>query len=65
MSLRLFEESFIKEIFLSLFIYYFGERQSEWGRGRERGESETPKQAHTVSTEPYAGLKLTNCEIMT
>ena len=34
--------------------------------GAERGGGErTPSRLHTVSTEPDAGLNLTNCEIMT
>ena len=36
------------------------ESEHEQGRGRER---ENPKQA--VSAEPEAGLRPTNCEIMT
>ena len=39
--------------------------ESEWKRGRERGRQKIPSRLRTVSTEPYAGLELTNCEIMT
>ena len=54
-----------------MFIYLFlREKESEHklGRGREREgdtESEAGSRLHSVSTEPYAGLKPTNCEIMT
>ena len=39
----------------------------EQGRGREGGdtESEAGSRLRAVSTEPDAGLELTNCEIMT
>ena len=41
----------------------------EQGRGRREKETQNPKQApgseQEVSTEPDAGLKPTNCEIMT
>ena len=48
---------------------YFWERETEhkWGRGREREgdtESEAASRLWAVSTEPGAGLKPTNCEIM-
>ena len=61
-------------VFLSLWIYFERERERERvpGRGRERGERERerereriPSSLRTVSTEPDAGLELTNCEIMT
>ena len=44
------------------------ERQSLSGRGAERQgetESEADSRFWDVSTEPYAGLEVTNCEIMT
>ena len=44
------------------------ERQSVSRGGAERGgdtESEAGSRLRAVSTEPDAGLKLTNCEIMT
>ena len=44
------------------------ERQSMNGEGAEREgdkESEAGSRLQAVSTEPDAGLKLTNCEIMT
>ena len=37
------------------------ERETERQKGRERN----PKQAHAISTEPDAGLDLTNSEIVT
>ena len=37
----------------------------EQGRGREKGRERVPSRLHTVSTEPDAGPKLTNREIMT
>ena len=55
------------------------ERKRMQGRGRERGEGgreggreeererereRIPSRLHTVSTEPNAGLELTNCRIM-
>ena len=53
-------------------IIYFWERERETeyeqGRGREReGDTETEASSRlwAVSTEPDAGLKLTNCEITT
>ena len=56
-----------------MFIY-FGEREREHmracmsGGGAEREgdtESKTGSRPQAVSTEPDAGLKLTDCEIMT
>ena len=47
-----------------LFIYL--EREHKQGRGRERkGEREYQVNSELISTEPDAGLDLTNCEIMT
>ena len=37
----------------------------KWGRGREREKERIPSRLQAVSAEPDAGLKLTNCEIMT
>ena len=34
------------------------QRQSEWGRGRERGRKRIPSRSCTVSTEPNVGLSL-------
>ena len=56
----------------SLFIYFWeeervteSEREKEsWGRVEREGER-TPSGLYTVSTEPYTGLELANCEIMT
>ena len=42
--------------------------ECEQGRGRERegdAESEVGSRLQAASTEPDAGLELTNCEIMT
>ena len=52
-----------------MFIYFWEtETEHEWERGRKR-ERDTGFKAGSrlwaVSTEPSAGLKLTNCEIMT
>ena len=53
-----------------MFIYLRErERESKQGRGRER-ERERERERilsrlHVISTKPYAGLKLMNCEIMT
>ena len=50
-------------------VYLFlNERKREQWRGREREgdtESEAGSRLGAVSTEPDAGLELTNCEIMT
>ena len=49
------------------FIYLFLERQREYkqGRGREREGERIPRRLLTVSTQPDAGLELTNREVMT
>ena len=42
------------------------EREHQWGRGRERERRDRiSSRLHTVSAEPDARLKVTNCEIMT
>ena len=51
-------------------MYYFErererERASTSGVGAEREGETIPSRFHAVSTEPYVGLELTNCEIMT
>ena len=49
-----------------MFIHFLIE--TEWGRGREREgdtESEAGSRPRAVSTEPDAGLKLMDREIMT
>ena len=55
--------------FFSTFIYFWDrERQSMNGGGAERDgdtESETGSRLRAVSTEPDAGLELTDHEIMT
>ena len=53
-----------------MFIYFFErERQSVSGGGAERErldtEPEVGSRLQAVSTEPAAGLKLTDCEILT
>ena len=49
-----------------MFIYLFlSEKESKQGKGRERGRERIPSRLHAVSTEPDAGLKLMNCEIIT
>ena len=53
-----------------MFIF-FGERAGPRvcmsGGGAERGDTETEagSRLQAVSTEPYAGLEPTNCEVMT
>ena len=54
--------------FLILFIYLFWEIETEHeqGRSRERDtESETGSRLRAISTEPDAGLELTDREIVT
>ena len=41
------------------------ERALKQGRSRERRRERIPRRPHTISAEPDAGLKLTNCELMT
>ena len=51
--------------FVFKFIYFERKRESR-GRDREkRGKERIPSRLHAVSTEPDAGLDLTNSEIMT
>ena len=50
------------------FLMFHFEREHEWGRGRESGEdteSEAGSRLRAVSTEPDAGLELTDGEIVT
>ena len=42
------------------FLYSERDRESEQGRGRERERGSIPSWLHAVSTEPDAGLELTN-----
>ena len=64
----MFNHFSLKKFFL-IFIYFWDrERQSMNGGGSEREgdtESETASRFWAVSTEPDAGLELTDCEIMT
>ena len=46
-----------------LFICREKDREHEQGRGRERGRERIPSRLHVVSTEPDAGLELTNWEV--
>ena len=51
-----------------MFIYFWErEAEHEWGRGKERGDTEyeAGSRLWVVSTEPEAGLKPTSHEIMT
>ena len=43
----------------SAYTHLLGEEQ------RERGRPKDPKRAPHAAREPYVGLKLRNCEIMT
>ena len=64
-----------KNVHSSIFLFFLfnvylflrqRETEHEWGRVREREtQSETGSRLQAVSTEPDAGLKLTDCEIMT
>ena len=56
-------KNFLK--FICLFIYFEREKERGRGRERERERERMPSRLHAVSTEPSAGLELTNCEIMT
>ena len=47
-----------------MFIYFW-KRESEQGRSTERERERIRSRFCTVGTEPDAGLKLVNCEIMT
>ena len=51
---------FFKFIYLCL-----RDRESEQGKGKERGRDRIPSKLRTVSTEPDAELELTNLEITT
>ena len=51
-----------------MFILRGRKTACEWERGKERQgdtESEAVSRLQAVSTEPDAGLELTNCEIVT
>ena len=55
----------ILNFFLSLFIYFEREKERMSRRGVERGRKRIPGRLYVVSTEPDAGLELTNHVIMT
>ena len=55
-------------LFFNYFLMFIFERQStSWGGAERQGdtESKADSRLRAVSTEPNAGLKLTDCEIMT
>ena len=55
-------------MFICLMFIFGRETEHEQGKGRERGgdtESEAGSRLRAVSTEPDAGLELTNREIRT
>ena len=57
-----------KKIFFKCFYLFLRQRETEHEQGRGRGgdtESEAGSRLQAVSTEPDAGLELTECEIMT
>ena len=67
-SPRAFPLLFLKKIFFFNVYFWDRERQSMNGGGAEREgdtESETGSRPRAVSTEPDAGLELTNREIVT
>ena len=51
---------------MAVLFVYFGreERSHKQGRGRERRRERGSQAGPAVSTEPDAGLELTNCEIL-
>ena len=57
----------INRSFLFLTFIHFSETEGEREGQREKGdtESEAGSRLQAVSTEPDAGLELTDCEIMT
>ena len=68
-QLKIFKEKMIdpfEQIFilLSLFIYFERDRETQEREGQRKRESQAGS-FNTVSTEPEAGLELTNHEIMT
>ena len=52
---------YLNNLFLFLRVHM---HEHKWGRGREEGERES-QAVPTLSTDPDAGLDLTNHEIMT
>ena len=56
----------ILSFFFKIFnIYLFLQRDSKWGKGKERGRERILRGLSDVSAEPDEGLHPTNCEIMT
>ena len=67
LALSLSKINFLK-LFLSFYLFIVDrekEREREGEGQRERDRERIPSRLCTVSTEPNAGLKLTNIEIMT
>ena len=66
--LWIFVWNYLKKIFLMFIYFWRRDTQSASGGGAEREgdtESEAGSRPWAVSTEPDAGLELTNCEIVT
>ena len=62
------EQSFAqreRKLFFEVYLFILRARESKQGRGREGEREKISSQLHRLSTEPYEGLELTNCEIMT
>ena len=64
-SCFLFISYFFLFSFKKMFIYFWErQKESKWGRGRERGRQRIPSRLRAVCTEPIVGLKHTGCKIM-
>ena len=55
----------LKKIFFNVLFIFETETEHGQGRGRERGRHGIQNKLQAVSTEPDAGLELTDHEIMT
>ena len=64
-QLRLLSKLFECFFFFNVYLFILKERVFEQGRGTEMGRERIPSRLCAVSTEPDAGLDLTNHEIMT